>query len=159
MAVTIDLGDADLHPADKQDVGHRLALLARRLVYKEPVECSSPVYESMALEGNKIRIHFKNGEGLKISPHPALADSKEQTAPTGITGFAIAGIAQKWVNAQASVDGNSVIVWSNEVPKPAAVRYGWANAPLCYLYNGADLPVAPFRTDNWDEAPLIAPKK
>jgi sialate O-acetylesterase len=159
MAVTIDLGDADLHPPDKQDVGHRLALLARRMVYKEPVECLSPMYESMALEGNKIRIRFKNGEGLKMGPHPSLADPRQQAAPPEITGFAIAGVNQKWVNAKAVIDGSSVIVWSDAAPDPAAVRYGWATAPMCYLYNGADLPVAPFRTDDWDEKPFMKPKK
>jgi sialate O-acetylesterase len=159
MAVTIDLGDADLHPPDKQDVGHRLALLARRMVYQEPVECSGPMYDSMAIEGNKIRIYFKNGGGLKMGPHPPLADPRQQTAPAEIPGLAIAGGDQKWVKAKAAIDGNSLEVWSDETPRPVAVRYGWATAPMCYLYNAADLPAAPFRTDNWDEKAFIKPKK
>jgi sialate O-acetylesterase len=157
MAVSIDLGDADLHPADKQDVGHRLALLARHRVYGESIPDTGLVYHSMNIEGNKIRLQFDHADGLKLAPHPILADNLH-FQPTEVTGFAIAGKDQKWVVAKAEIDGQTVVVHSDQVPEPVAVRYGWASSPMCFLYNGADLPLGPFRTDDWDETPFVKVK-
>ncbi len=139
MVVTIDIGDAKcIHPKDKEDVGKRLALAAQALVYGRKVMYSGPLYDSMKIEGNKIRIRFKFAEvGLmtKCADH--------------IQGFAIAGADRKFVWAEARIDGQTVVVWNTKVPKPVAVRYAWADNPVCNLYNKAGLPAAPFRTDDW----------
>jgi sialate O-acetylesterase len=139
MAVIIDIGEAnDIHPRNKQDVGTRLALNARKLVYGEDIPYSGPMYHSMKTEDNKIRIFFDHiYEGL------AAKDGKK------LMGFAIAGEDKKFVWANAVIDGKTVIVSSPQVKQPVAVRYAWAANPVCNLYNSADLPASPFRTDNW----------
>lgn len=137
MAVTIDIGDgADIHPKNKLDVGKRLALAARKVAYGEAIVYAGPTYESMTIEGNKIRIKFNNvGGGLAAKG----GDLKE---------FAIAGVDNKFVWANAKIEGNSVIVWSDEVKEPKAVRYAWADNPEnANLYNKERLPAVPFRTD------------
>jgi sialate O-acetylesterase len=140
MAVIIDIGDAkDLHPRNKLDVGHRLAIWALADIYGEKIESSGPLFSSASVESNKIRIKFKHvAGGLKTS---------DGGPPKG---FAIAGEDHKFVWADARIDGNDVVVWSNDVPKPVAVRYAWADNPVCNLYNTVDLPASPFRTDNWN---------
>jgi sialate O-acetylesterase len=139
MAVIIDIGHpTDIHPRNKQDVGKRLALWAESQVYgKELPEYSSPLYDSMKVEDNKARISFKHtGGGLE-----AKGDK--------LTGFSIAGEDKTFVWADAKIDGNSVVVWSDKVAKPAAIRYAWADYPECNLYNKEGLPASPFRTDSW----------
>lgn len=149
MAVTVDIGEADnVHPGKKADVGHRLALAARRLAYGEDVEHSGPLYDAMSVEGNKIRIRFQHAKGLKIAAHPKLFPDDISTAPAELQAFAICGADKKWVAAKAVIDGETVVVSSDQVKAPVAVRYGWANNPPCFLYNAADLPAAPFRTDD-----------
>ena len=139
MAVTIDIGEAkDIHPKNKQDVGKRLALAAEKIAYgKNDVRYSGPMYELMSVEGAKVRITFDHAKGLK---------TKDGSAPKG---FQIAGKDEKFVWADAKIEGEQVIVWSEKVSKPVAVRYGWANDPVISLYNEADLPASPFRTDDW----------
>jgi sialate O-acetylesterase len=138
MAVTIDVGDRDnIHPANKRDVGQRLARLALARTYHRPIEDAGPQYRSMSVEGGRIRLHFAHAAGL----------AAEGGQPKG---FAIAGDDRKFVWAAAQVDGESVIVSAPEVPEPRAVRYAWANNPGdVSLRNGAGLPAAPFRTDDW----------
>jgi sialate O-acetylesterase len=139
MAVIIDIGDAkDIHPKNKQDVGKRLALWAQSQVYgKELPEYSSPLYESMKVDGGKVRIAFKHtGTGLEAKGGK-------------LTGFAIAGEDKTFVWADAAVDGKTVVVSSDKVAKPVAVRYAWADNPECSLYNKEGLPASPFRTDDW----------
>jgi sialate O-acetylesterase len=138
QAVIIDIGDSnDIHPKNKQDVGKRLALAAERIAYGKDVEFSGPMYKSMRVQANKVRLTFDHAEGLK---------TKDGSAPRG---FQIAGKDQKWHWADAKIDGSDVVVWSDQVSKPVAVRYGWADDPVVSLYNGADLPMSPFRTDDW----------
>lgn len=139
MACAIDIGMADdIHPSNKQDVGKRLALVARAKTYGEDIECYGPTYRSYQIEDGSIRIVFDHaGSGLRTN------DGKP------VTGFAIAGLDHKWHFAQARIDGQTVVVSSPEVPHPVAVRYAWADNPACNLYNGADLPTVPFRTDDW----------
>ena len=99
---------------------------------------SGPVYRSHVVEGNKVRIYFNHVEnGLK---------SKEGDK---LQGFAVAGLDHKFHWADATIDGNSVVVHCPEVAFPVAVRYAWADNPVCNLYNSADLPAVPFRTDDW----------
>lgn len=141
MAVTIDLGDAnDIHPGNKQDVGNRLALNARHLVYGESIVYSGPVYKSMKIEGNRIRLLFDHAQDGLMSK----GDEKLQ-------GFAIAGAERKFVWAEAVIDGQTVVVSSPQIAQPVAVRYAWAINPVCNLYNRAGFPASPFRTDAWLE--------
>lgn len=137
MSVTIDIGDAaDIHPKNKQDVGKRLALIALAKNYKVKIPYSGPVYHSKKVVGNSIRVTFKATDGgLKTSDGAALK------------GFAIAGADQKFYWADAEIKGNQVVLRSAEVPNPVAVRYAWANNPICNLINGAGLPASPFSAD------------
>jgi sialate O-acetylesterase len=141
MAVTIDIGDAnDIHPGNKQDVGNRLALNARRLVYGENIAYSGPIYKSMKIEDNRIRLFFDHAQ-----------DGLMSKGGDKLQGFAIAGEDRKFVWAEAMIDGKTVVVSSPQVAKPVAVRYAWAINPVCNLHNRAGLPASPFRTDSWPE--------
>jgi sialate O-acetylesterase len=138
MAVAIDLGEwNDIHPDNKKDVGERLALAARKLVYKEDIVSSGPIYQSFKKEDNKIIISFsESGSGL-------LTNDREEPAE-----FAIAGSDKKFIWAKAKIDGDKVIVWNNALPDPMYVRYAWSDNPVNpNLYNKEGLPASPFRTD------------
>jgi sialate O-acetylesterase len=136
-AVIIDIGEAkNIHPKNKQDVGKRLALNAMAQTYDMPVIFSGPMYKSVKFKDGKAVVKFKNGLGLN-------AKGGEPR------GFAIAGPDRKFYWAKAEIKNDKVIVWSEKVPNPVAVRYGWANNPPCNVYNGAGLPASPFRTDDW----------
>jgi sialate O-acetylesterase len=138
MAVIIDIGDArDIHPKNKQDVGKRLALWALAETYDQKLVHSGPLYDSMKVEGNKARLSFKHVGGGLVARGEKLA------------GFALAGEDRKFVWADAKIEGDAVVVWSEAVPSPAAVRYGWADNPDCTLFNKEGLPASPFRTDRW----------
>jgi len=139
MAVTIDIGDADdVHPRNKQDVGLRLALIARANTYGQDVAFSGPIFNSYHIEGDKIRIRFKYVDSsLKVKDNTLLK------------GFAIAGSDHVFYWADAVIEKNEVVVSSPRVAFPIAVRYAWANNPDCNLYNEDNLPASPFRTDNW----------
>ncbi|MGC8784903.1 MAG: sialate O-acetylesterase [Armatimonadota bacterium] len=139
MAVAIDIGDAnDIHPRNKQDVGKRLALNALAIAYGKKVVYSGPLYERMKREGNAIRLYFKHVNGGLTTPNGEP-----------LRGFAIAGADRRFVWAEARIEGNTVVVSSPQVPEPVAVRYAWADNPVCNLYNRAGLPASPFRTDDW----------
>jgi sialate O-acetylesterase len=137
MAVTIDLGEANnIHPTNKQDVGKRLSLTARAKVYGEHIVYTGPRYQSMVIDNGNARIRFRYiGGGLK--------------AAGAVKGFAIAGPDRIFVWAEATIDGEEVVVWNEQVPNPVAVRYAWANNPVCNLSNAEGFPAAPFRTDDW----------
>jgi len=138
MAVTIDIGDNNrIHPQNKQEVGRRLALIARAKTYGENIPYSGPVYQSQKIIGNKIELTFTNG---------ALT-AKGDT----LKGFTVAGADKQFHPANAVIKGNTVIVTCADVTNPVAVRYGWANNPTCNLYNAARLPASPFKTDDWDD--------
>jgi sialate O-acetylesterase len=156
MAVTIDIGDANtVHPKDKYDVGLRLSLAARHIAYGEDLVYSGPIYDSMKVEGNTIRISFKNiGSGLILGTPPWTPNGVPIPEPTELKGFSIAGVDKKWFWANAKIDNNDVVVSSNEVPSPVAVRYGFTGNPPCNLYNKENLPASPFRTDDWNDLPL-----
>jgi sialate O-acetylesterase len=160
MAVIIDVGEpTTIHPHDKVDVGLRLALAAKHLAYGQNLVYSGPIYDSMKVEGNKIRLTFKDtGSGLQMSAPPWTPTGVPAPAPTELTGFAVAGADKNWVWAKAQIDGNTVVVSSDQVASPVAVRYGWANNPPCNLYNKEGLPASPFRTDDWvDPKPTPTP--
>lgn len=138
MAVAIDTGgEYTIHPDDKQDVGHRLFLLAEDIVYgRAGVASSGPTCSQVLLQGGKAILTFQHAEGGLVAKHGAP-----------LKGFALAGEDKRFVWADASIHGGKVILQSKEVPKPAAVRYAWADAPDCNLSNKAGLPALPFRSD------------
>ncbi|HVI44667.1 MAG TPA: sialate O-acetylesterase [Chitinophaga sp.] len=139
MACIIDIGEADnIHPANKQEVGRRLALLAGKQVYRQKGIVSGPSFAGFKIEPRRIRIRFTNtGTGLSTK------------GGKGVTGFTIAGADKRFYWASAVIEGNEVIVYSDQVVTPTAVRYAWADNPVCNLVNSAGLPAVPFRTDNW----------
>ncbi|MBL4903822.1 MAG: hypothetical protein JKY62_14390 [Desulfocapsa sp.] len=139
MAVTIDIGDSNsIHPANKQDVGKRLALIARNNIYGDKISYSGPVYSSMKIEEDKIRIFFNHAEKGLQTTH----DEK-------VKGFAISGHDKKFIWANARIDGKTVVVSHPLIKRPKAVRYAWDTNPTCNLYNKDNLPASPFRTDNF----------
>jgi len=138
MAVTIDIGEADdIHPRNKQDVGGRLALAALAEVYGRKLAYSGPIYKSMQIKGNEVWLSFDHVDGgLAARGGP-------------LKGFALAGAGRQFVWAEARIKGDKVVVWSDQVSRPVAVRYAWADNPQCNLYNATGLPASPFRTDSW----------
>ena len=141
-----DVGDKDdIHPTKKEPVGARLALLARGIAYGEKIERSGPLYRGMQLKGDKIILSFDQVDGGLESRGGRLR------------GFAICGEDRKFVWANAEIDNGKVIVSSPQVPKPVAVRYGWADYPVVNLFNRAGLPGSPFRTDDFEIT--TAPRK
>ncbi len=139
MVVSWDIGEkADIHPKNKRPVGERLAKVALRDTYgKKDVIADSPSYASHKVEGEKIRVSFKNTHGgLKTKGDKVL-------------GFAIAGADDKFVWAEAAIDGkDEVLVWSPQVSQPTNVRFGYIQFQDSDLYNSADFPLVPFRTDS-----------
>ncbi|HWB00403.1 MAG TPA: sialate O-acetylesterase [Pirellulales bacterium] len=138
MAITLGLGEEnDIHPKNKQGVGQRLALWALAKVYGRDGAASGPLPAHSRVHGSEIIVNFRDAdEGLKAK------DGK-------LRGFAIAGADKKFVWADARIDGSSVIVSSDMVPQPVAVRYAWADNPVWSLENADGLPATPFRTDDW----------
>jgi sialate O-acetylesterase len=138
MAITIDIGEwNDIHPLNKKDVGKRLALTARKVAYGDNnIAHSGPIVESMKMDENKVILTFSQiGSGLAVKGQQLNA-------------FAIAGKNMRFIWAQAKLEDNRVIVWSDELSDPVAVRYAWADNPdNANLYNKEGLPASPFRTD------------
>ncbi|RYX83870.1 9-O-acetylesterase [bacterium] len=136
MASAIDIGDGgDIHPRNKQDVGKRLALNALAKIYGQKVEYTGPSFGSLKIEGNTARVNLTHAGGFKTS---------DGGAPRT---FALQGADGKWYAATARIEGSSVLLSSDAVPAPKAVRYAWANNPDVNLFNSAGLPANPFRTD------------
>jgi len=142
MAVTTDIGNPDdIHPRNKQDVGKRLAATALNKVYGiTSIAPSGPMYKSSVFNNGKGYISFDNIEG-------GLAVKDKYGY---LKGFEIAGADKKFYYAQAVIEGDKVVVWSDKVTQPVAVRYAWTNAPVdANLFNTTGFPASPFRTDNW----------
>ena len=142
MAVTLDVGTADnVHPPDKQTVGHRLALAARHMVYGEDVAYASPLFREATPElqpdgTTAMRVWFDNAQGLTSRGQPMQA-------------FELAGPDRKFISAQAKIEGETVVVWSDAVAHPAWVRYGWMGVMPGNLYNAAGLPMSTFTSERW----------
>ncbi|HEV3418368.1 MAG TPA: sialate O-acetylesterase [Pirellulales bacterium] len=138
MAVITDVGEEkDIHPKRKQPVGERLALAARALAYGEKIEYSGPIFDSLSIDGRDAVVHFKHvGSGLIVKGDK-------------LTGFTIAGDDKTFYDADAKIVGDTVVVSSDQVAKPVAVRFGWANFPVVDLWNKEDLPASPFRSDDF----------
>jgi len=139
MAVAIDVGDAkDIHPKNKQEIGRRLSLIALSKTYGYGNSYSGPIYSGYEICNNKVNLKFKfTEEGFNIKGGSILK------------GFSVAGNDRKFYWAKAIISGDRIVVSSDMVNRPTAVRYGWADNPVCNLYNKAGLPASPFRTDNW----------
>ena len=136
MAVTIDIGESkDIHPKNKQDVGKRLALAALHIAYHEPGEWSGPMYRQITPEQGALRIWFTHADGMQARGGGA------------ITGFTVAGEDGKFVPGDARIEGDTVVVSSAQVANPVALRYAWADDPVCNLINLEGLPASPFRSD------------
>ena len=136
MAVIIDIGESkNIHPTNKQDVGLRLGLAARALTYQQPVEYSGPMFRMATAENGAIRVYLTHSDGMQARGGGA------------ITGFEIAGADGNYVAGEVKVDGNTLVVTSAQVANPVAVRYAWADDPVCNLVNQAGLPASPFRSD------------
>lgn len=139
MVITSDLVDNinDIHPKLKKEVGLRLANYALAQTYsKNGLAYKSPVYKSMKIEKNKIRVFFDNADkGLMSKNGPP-------------SGFYIAGENGHFVPAQAKIDGNTVVVWNKDIKSPTAVRFGFTSAAMANLFSTEGLPVNLFRTDN-----------
>jgi sialate O-acetylesterase len=144
MAIINDIGETrDIHPKNKRDVGHRLARWALAKNHGRPIDpVSGPLYRNHEIDCGKVRVFFDHvGKGLKSRDGKKLAR------------FEMAGEDRKfvWAEAEIASDGGSVIVFSPEIPAPAAVRYAWASNPEgANLANSADLPASLFRTDDWE---------
>ncbi len=147
MCVTTDITNiSDIHPKNKQDVGKRLALWALANTYeKKDLVFSGPLFDSQEIEGAKIRLKFKHvGGGLTAKDDKPL------------THFQIAGENEEFVDAKATIEGDNIVVSSDSVQKPVAIRFAWNSTAEPNLFNKAGLPASPFRTDNWT---LITVKK
>jgi sialate O-acetylesterase len=159
MAVIIDIGEAaDIHPGNKQDVGRRLGLAAQAIAYGQDIVYSGPMFDKVEFRGSKAAITFHHTGGGLTARDVELDDFVEQdgsNVPTKVPlkgklgGFAVAGVDKKFVWAKATIEADKVVAWSDEVPEPVAIRYGWADNPACNLYNKEGLPASPFRTDDW----------
>jgi sialate O-acetylesterase len=149
MACATDLGLADdRYPPDKLDVGRRLALLARKRAYGEDVVDSGPTFDSMRIEGSRMRVKFSHlGSGLILGASPFQREEVAPSISTRLSGFALAGANRKWFPANAVIEKDSVLLSSDAVMHPVAVRYNWQGFPKGNLYNREGLPAPPFRTD------------
>lgn len=137
IVTAIDVGDEkNIHPANKQAVGARLAVWARACVYGQGVNWLGPMYKSMAVRGNEVTLSFDYARGLAVRGDR-------------LAGFAIAGEDKVFYHADATLVGDQVVVKSDRVSAPVAVRYAWMNNPPSTLYNDSGLPAFPFRTDDW----------
>jgi sialate O-acetylesterase len=142
MSVITDVGDEkDIHPKRKEPVGARLALAARAVTYGEKIEYLGPLYDSIQVDGNKAVLSFTHlGKGLECTGEK-------------LTGFTLAGEDKVFHNAVAEIKGDKIVVTCDQVAKPVAVRFGWANYPVVNLFNKDGIPASPFRTDDWSQTP------
>ena len=137
LAVTIDIGDAaNIHPRNKQEVGRRLALIAKAQVYGIQGAFAGPAFAGAKREGNAMRVRFTNA-GARL------------VALGGVASLELAGADGVFHPASSEIDGDTLLVSSWEANEPVAVRYAWTNAPEANLYNDAGLPAVPFRSDGW----------
>ena len=140
VAITVDTGDADnIHPIDKEPVGERLALLALHDVYGKEIVNQGPTFQRAENLPGGLRLHFSHTDGGLVVKGEKLGE------------FSLAGADHVWHWAHAKLDGDTIIVSAAAVPAPVGVRYAWQANPLATLFNGAGLPAAPFRSDNWDK--------
>ena len=139
QALAIDIGDAgDIHPKNKKEVGRRLALSALAKTYRYTLTYSGPSYD---------RAIFSEDQALVFMKHAVFGMKTADGGP--VKGFQIASADRRWVWAEATISGNSLVVKAPGVKNPVAVRYAWADNPEANLVNDENLPACPFRTDDW----------
>lgn len=141
MASAVDVGEAlDIHPMNKMDVGCRLAQWALAKTYGKDIPPNGPHYSGYVIDGDSVRINFDDSQSGLVAKDGGME----------IRGCVIAGADRKFAPAEARVEGGKLVVRSDAVQKPVAVRYAWADNPEnANLYNTAGLPASPFRTDSW----------
>jgi sialate O-acetylesterase len=162
MAVLVDCGEAeDVHFRNKKPAADRLAAIALANVYGKTVPFAGPTYASMEIEGDSLRIRFTHADGgLVAKPLPAefapKSSEPDKKVPlvrnvpnSPLEGFALCGEDRVWKWAEAKIDGQTIVVRAEGVAEPVAVRYAWADNPICNLYNGAGFPAVPFRSDDF----------
>jgi sialate O-acetylesterase len=138
LAVTVDTGEADnIHPAEKQVVGERLALCALADECGKKISFAGPTFVSAEKIFGALKLKFKNADGGLVVKGGKLEE------------FSVAGNDHRWHWAEAKIEGDSVLVSSKDVPEPIAARYAWQANPRATLFNAAGLPAVPFRTDDW----------
>lgn len=139
MVVTTDVGnETNIHPIDKQTVGYRLSLLARAKTYNEPnLVYSGPLYSGMKIKKDRIQLFFEYAHSGLVKKGDVLKE------------FEIAGDDQQFYPANAKIEGKTVVVFSEKVKNPVAVRFAWKATPEPNLFNLENLPASPFRTDDW----------
>jgi sialate O-acetylesterase len=174
MAVITDYGDEiDIHPTPKRPIGERLALIARARDYGEKLEYSGPMYKAMKVEGNKVTLAFDHvGRGLVArklvrNERTDVESSRvfsitwrvrdRSSGGAKLLGFTVCGEDKRFHPAEARIEGSTVVVTCAAVTAPVAVRYGWADHPVCNLYNAEGVPASPFRTDEFRG--VTAPKQ
>jgi sialate O-acetylesterase len=150
VAVITDAGDlGDIHPQKKEPAGARLARLALAHDYGRNVEYSGPVHTSFKVEGDKVVVSFDHVGGGLTAESFSMAGADDVGKDGKLVGFTVAGEDKVFHPAMAKIEGDTVVVTSDKVSKPVAVRYGWKNFPVANLANKAGLPASPFRTDDW----------
>ncbi len=148
MAVTIDLRDSDIHPANKFDVGKRLARWALANTYGKKISFSGPLFKSATVNGDSMRVEFKHTDGGLMSARKEGLAVPMPTPDVALAHFELADESGNWHPAQASINGHVVVVHSPTVARPRAVRYACSGAPAnANLYNQAGLPASPFCSD------------
>ncbi len=136
MVVTTDIGNVkDIHPKNKQEVGRRLGLAARAVAFGENIVASGPIFREMKIDGDRAILSFDHVGGGLLARGETLSH------------FQVAGKDKKFVDAQAKIQGDKVIVWSDAVSEPVAVRFGFSDIAEPNLFNKEGLPASPFRTD------------
>lgn len=150
VAVITDAGHlTDIHPQRKEPAGHRLALLTLAHDYGQKVESGGPAFKALKVDGHMAVVSFDHLGGGLVAENFKMEDNTTVGADGKLVGFAVAGEDKKFHPATATIEGDTVVVTSDQVSKPVAVRYGWKNFPVCNLANKAGLPASPFRTDDW----------
>lgn len=144
LVTTSDCGELDVHYLEKRPIGERVCNAALALAYQQKLEYTGPLYQSHKIEGNKISVSFTHAnKGLMVKT--------DLVKPETLYGFAIAGEDKKFYHADATIEGDKVVVSSKNVTKPVAVRYAWADFSFQWnLFNTEGYPASTFRTDNWD---------
>jgi len=151
LAVTLDSHHGGIHPPNKYLPGHRLATAALARTYGKAGEYAGPLYRSMEIQDDKAILSFDHADtglmtGQRLKPGMEIRETL-----AGLTLLSIAGADRRWHKAEAQIDGERLIVWSEAVKEPAAVRYAWVDEPRTQvlLYNRAGFPASGFRTDSW----------
>lgn len=156
MAVAIDGGlTKNIHPPYKHLVGKRLAAEALRVAYDGKEVSQGPLFRKMAVKESKAVLRFDSiGSGMvsKGMILDAYGESPIEVSAKELEGFSIAGEDKVFYPATAVIKRNTVVVESPNVEKPVAVRYGWAEFPICNLYNKEGFAASPFRSDDWAQA-------